>query len=197
MSNNTRTAETTSENPNPFDPANLRVSQDFASTGATKRLLTVVPCRKPGRQEFVRVRPGEEWRLTTMVLEEEATREIYLVDPSLHAELADEARLAHLFTTINRQGCVFLWRINAAMSDGSTNTWNDSALAATISAEEQWVNLKSKREGSYYEVNVASGNLTEPEWPEENLADLLRLCFKDRMIDDINHELLRTLRGEE
>ena len=49
--------------PDPFDPESLRLSQDFASSIGVKRAVTVVPCRKPHRQEFVRVRPGEEWRL--------------------------------------------------------------------------------------------------------------------------------------
>ena len=38
----------------PFDPAALRLSQDFASSIGVKKVLTVVPCRKPNRHEFVR-----------------------------------------------------------------------------------------------------------------------------------------------
>jgi hypothetical protein len=34
----------------PFDLANLRVSQDFLENTAAKKLLTTVPIRKPGRK---------------------------------------------------------------------------------------------------------------------------------------------------
>jgi hypothetical protein len=43
--------------PNPFDPANLRLSQSFVETAGVKKLLTTVPVRKPSAQDFVRVHP--------------------------------------------------------------------------------------------------------------------------------------------
>src|SRR4051794_7959182 len=55
--------------PNPFAPERLRLSKGTAA--AVKKVVTVVPCRKPGgTQDFVRVRPGEDWRLEAGVLED-------------------------------------------------------------------------------------------------------------------------------
>ena len=48
--------------PDPFDPANLRLSQSFTETVGVKKLLTTVPVRKPSPQEFVRVHPDPEYR---------------------------------------------------------------------------------------------------------------------------------------
>ena len=42
-----------------------------------KKVLTTVLCRKPNRQEFVRVRAGEEWRLETGLFEDRVNREMY------------------------------------------------------------------------------------------------------------------------
>ena len=42
----------------PFDPANLRLSQSFTETVGVKKLLTTVPVRKPSPQDFVRVHRG-------------------------------------------------------------------------------------------------------------------------------------------
>jgi hypothetical protein len=47
-----------------------------------------------------------------------------------------------------------------------------------------------------YEVFQATGELGEPEWPAEPLAALLRVAFKDRYIDALEHPVLRKLRGE-
>ncbi len=123
----------------PFDPAALRLSQDFASSIGVKKVLTVVPCRKPNRHEFVRVRAGEEWRLETGVFEDKVNREIYLVQRDLWPELAGEVFPVCLFLAVNRQGDVFLWAAKLPGSDGRSNTWNDSALAAATIAETRWV----------------------------------------------------------
>jgi hypothetical protein len=75
-----------------FDPARLRLSQDFPSAAGVKKVITTVPCRRPPDQEFVRVRPGEERRLETGMFEDKVRRENYLVEPSLWPELLDQIR---------------------------------------------------------------------------------------------------------
>jgi hypothetical protein len=40
---------------NPFDPAPLRLDQNFAEINRVKKLLTTVPVRKPNQQDFVRM----------------------------------------------------------------------------------------------------------------------------------------------
>ena len=54
--------------PDPFDPAALRLTHDFAALGVKKTLLTV-PVRKPDKSWWVRVHPGEEYALQTAVIE--------------------------------------------------------------------------------------------------------------------------------
>ncbi len=96
--------------PDPFDPESLRLGQDFASTIGVKKVLTVVRCRKPNRQEFVRVRPGEEWRLETAAFEDKVQRETYLVDRGLWSDMGDEIIPICLFLAINRQATCFSGR---------------------------------------------------------------------------------------
>ena len=49
---------------NPFDPASLRLDQTFTDGTAVKKLLTTIPVRKPNRQDFVRVHPDADYRLS-------------------------------------------------------------------------------------------------------------------------------------
>ena len=63
---------------NSFDLDKLRIPQDFQATAGVKKVLTVVPVRKPNRQDFIRVHPGEDWRLATAVLEDKENRETLL-----------------------------------------------------------------------------------------------------------------------
>ena len=93
---------------NPFDPARYRLTADYQTSLSVKRVVTNVPCRKPNRQEFVRVRPGEEWRLETLAFEDKAHCEVYLVDPDVASELAGETVPVCLHLTVNRQNDAFL-----------------------------------------------------------------------------------------
>ncbi|MFZ1934334.1 MAG: hypothetical protein WCB27_20580 [Thermoguttaceae bacterium] len=179
----------------PFDPASLRLGQDFASAIGVKKVLTTVPCRKPNRHEFVRVRAGEEWSLETGVFEDKVNREIYLVQRDLWAELAGEVYPVCLFLAVNRQRDVFLWPAKLPGSDGRSNTWNESALAAALLAQSKWVRVAANMPGGMYDVYEAAGELDEPAWPELSLSEILKLCFRDRFIRAADHPAIRALRG--
>src|SRR5262245_19108446 len=101
----TRTSDDTGDS---LSPERLRISHDYAAGSVVKKALITVPVRRPDRQWFVRVRPGEEWRLATRVIEIKEDRGIYLVDPDVAATIAAEIIPMMLFTSINRQGLPFL-----------------------------------------------------------------------------------------
>lgn len=183
--------------PDPFDPASLRLGQDFGASLGVKKVVTVVPCRKPHNQEFVRVRPGEDYRIETAVFEDKINRESFLVDRGLWSELAGIICQVCLFTAVSRQANVFLWQVKLPGADGRSNAWNDSALSAARLAETRWVRVSSNMPAGMYDVFEAASGLSEPEWPDLTFTELLRISFRDRFIRDINHPLLRALRGEQ
>ena len=185
------------EAPDPFDPERYRLPQDFSAGLGVKKVLTTVPVRKPSRQEFARVRPGEDWRLQTGLLIDKANRESYLIDPSLAPELAGEITVVSLLTAITRQKAVFLWPVNLAGVDGRMNPWHEAALAAALRAETRWIRLAANMAASCYDVYEAAAELSEPEWPEDTtFRDLLKLAFQARTIESLDHPVLRALRGE-
>ena len=55
---------------------------------------------------------------------------MYLVDPSLWRDLADEIVPHILFTAVNRQGTYFIWPVRLPREDGRMDEWAYSALAA-------------------------------------------------------------------
>ena len=67
----------------PIDPAAFRISQNFIASAATAKILTTVPVRKPAKQEFIRVHPGDDYRISVGLLTYEAEREVYLVTPAM------------------------------------------------------------------------------------------------------------------
>lgn len=187
-----------SQAPDPFDPASLRISQDLTSALGVKKILTTVPVKKPSKEWFVRVHPSEEYRVPVGVIELKEDNEVYLVVPALQAELAAESTFSArvLLTTINRQGVVFLWPVKLPAPDGRRNEWNDSAMAAASLATKNWVRIQANMSLGAYEVSAFTGSPSEPEWKLPPFGELLRIAFKDRFIDSLNHPVLKRLRGE-
>src|SRR4051794_7303794 len=68
-------------NPDPFDPARMRLDQNFGMEAGVKKLLTTVPVMKASKEWFVRTHPDADYQISTRVLElKEGDHEIYLVD---------------------------------------------------------------------------------------------------------------------
>ena len=74
--------------PDPFDLASLRLNSSFLETAGVKKLLTTVPARRPGPQDFVRVHPAPEYRENFAMIDLKDDREDYLVRPEILPELA-------------------------------------------------------------------------------------------------------------
>ena len=77
--------------PDPFDPINLRLSQDFSASIGVKKALLTVPVRKPEKSWFVRTHPDPAYRLQTAVIElkgDQGSPKFYLVAQALWPELA-------------------------------------------------------------------------------------------------------------
>jgi hypothetical protein len=184
-----------------FDPAALRLSQDFAATLGVKKLRTTVPVRKPGRTWFVRVHPDPAYRLPTMVLELKEERETYLVATELRQELSTESAVSPrlLVIAINRQNVLFFWPIRLPGSDGKIDEWSRSALDAVHEAESRWVRVQADMSLGAYEISVASAAIHDPDWEklvEEPLKKLLEVAFRDKFIRDLEHPVLKRLRGD-
>ena len=179
-----------------FDPARLRVSQNFGELAATRKVLTSVPVTKPNKQQWVRVHPDESYRENVALIEVKESRTMYVVDPSLVFELADEIIYATLYTAMTREGTVFLWPVRLPDADGRPNSWFDSAREAAAESANGWVRVVANMNTGGYDYWVAPGTLAEPEWPELTYADLLAIAFKgDRFIDSIDHPLVARLKG--
>ena len=186
------------EAPDPFDPARLRLSQDQAAGLGVKKQLLTIPVKKPSKERWVRVHPDESHRVQTAVIELKDDREIYLVDRELWAELAAEATFSPraLFTAMDRQGVLFIWPIRLPGPDGRIDDWSQSAIDAAEMAAERWVRVASNMDAGHYDVFTTEASLPEPEWPDVSFGELLRVAFKDRYIDSLDHPVLKKLRGE-
>ena len=140
--------------------------------------------------------PDPAYRLTPAgIIELRDDRETYLVLPSMAADLAGEIAVATLFLTINRQGVVHLWPVKLPGPDGKHNEWHRSAAEAADVAMKRWVRVIANMSLGAYEVFVARGQSPDPTWPDLPLSEILKIAFRDRIIDRPDHPLVKQLRG--
>jgi hypothetical protein len=184
--------------PDPFDPARFRLSQHNLAAGSVKKQLTIIPVRKPSKEQFVRCHPDQAFRIETLVLELKEDREIYLIEPTLWAALDGESTVSPrlLITSQTKQGTIFLWPIRLPGPDGRLDDWNRSSVEAATLATTSWVRVQSNMALGAYDVFKASSIVDDPEWDLPSFSEVLKIAFKDKLINDINHPVLRRLRGE-
>ena len=179
-----------------FDLESLRVSQDFVKDSGVKKLLTTIPVRKPNRQDFVLVHHDSSYILDTMLLNLKEERETYLVAPSFREEIPQELTHTRLALATNRQKVLFLWQLRLPGSSGKTDAWSMSALEAYEEAKKNWVRISANMSLGAYEIYEALGNLSDPEWPDESMDEIVRIAFRNTFIESYDHPVLRRLRGE-
>jgi hypothetical protein len=163
----------------------------------TKPLLASVPIGKPPKDTFVRCHPSHI--VTLYLYKDEETGESYMLPPSL-AEVAqrDQAfRKRDLRLAVTVTGAVFIWE--TAMRGGETganNTWNISMWNAQAAALDNWVRVVSNRQNASYDIMVSESDLGEPAYPEEQFNEILRVAFRNKVIETLDHPILKKLRGE-
>jgi hypothetical protein len=183
--------------PDSYDLSNLRLDQSFAAdTVGVKKVLTTVPVRKPNRQEFVRVRSESAFRLTpAAIIEVKEDREVYLVTRDILPAVEGEYAIVTLFTAISRQGTLFLWPVKLPNSEGRYNAWHRSGAEGAERAMEKWVRVTASMSLGAYEIFEASGELPEPNWPDYQFGEILKIAFRDRLVDRADHPLVQRLLG--
>ena len=69
-------------------------------------------------------------------------------------------------------------------------------MEAYEEAKKHWVRVSANMSLGAYEIFEALGNLSDPEWPEESMDEIVRIAFRNSFIDSYDHPVLRRLRGE-
>ena len=58
-----------------------------------------------------------------------------------------------------------------------------------------WIRIKANMSLGANDIFEASGTIPDPEWPEQTFQELLRIAFKDRLVDRLDHPVIKRLRG--
>jgi hypothetical protein len=111
-------------------------------------------------------------------------------------QLPGECSAVVLYTAINRQGVTFLWPVKLPTPDGKVNEWHRSLAEAAVRAMGCWLRVKADMALGAYAMYEASSTIPDPIWPAETLTQLLEIGFRNRLVDSLDHPVIKRLRGE-
>jgi hypothetical protein len=183
------------------DPFNLKALREPQTLVQVRdRRLAVPVRRKPNRLDFVRVHPSPDYRVTMPIFkmrsEAGGDEEMYFVHPSQQGAMQDEFRMHTIYTAVNLRGSVFLWCVPLPIDDGrEPNNWLVTNRESAELAIQRWVRVASDMGAGAYRIVEYEGPPVEPVWPQESFLELLKLAFKNRMIDRPDHPIILRLRG--
>ena len=178
-----------------YELEELRLTQDFENLSGTKKIILSVAVRRPDKQWWFQVHPGEEWRTTVAIIEIRDERESYIIIPRLLQELDGECASKLLVTCITKDNTPFIWPIRLPGHDGKWDFWNKSAMSIVAEYPGRWIRLRSNQVLGGYEALVSENDFSQPVWPQERFTSLFKKAFRGKIIDSLEHPVIKRLRG--
>ena len=181
--------------PSVFDDLDALRIVDPATLSGDIELLAHIAVRRPKKDEYFRVNPDPELQLTALVWTDPDEGEVFLVTPSARDIMADSGRIVTLVLCQSRQGVNFLWPVNTDSRQGGGRGWAQSARAAMLTARTSWIKIRGDRAAGGYQVFQAAEQHGDPTWPDLPFSELLKIGFRDRLIESADHPVHRRLQG--
>lgn len=173
----------------------MRLPQNYGATLGVKKLLTKVPVDKHPNTSFFRTHPDPTMTMA-LLLFKHGKDGYYAVAPNMGPVLGKLARPTALYLTVDRQGNPYLVPVPLPAEDGTRNSWHVSLHQALEVAKTQWVRLQSSESLPAYDVHVAQGALSEPEWPTASMDELVKIAFQGRFIQSPDHAVIQAILGQ-
>lgn len=193
---------TVSEVPNcELDGFNM---EDFAinptqSDIVVKPIIVQVAVRRPDKQKFFKVLPGEEWEKTFPILEIKEDSDYYLVRPEILPYLLSEVKYIRLHLAYYMNGNPFLLPVTLPDPQNPTkwNSWHQSmSEAVALASKGSWIRAVADKALQGYQIRQATGTFPEPVLPDDmEFKDYVKIAFKNHVIDTTDHPVVKQLLG--
>jgi hypothetical protein len=164
-----------------------------------KRDLSIIPTRKPKKTEWFRVRSGAEWRID-LPLYVDDDGETFVVGPACLGFLHEQGlvKRARIYTIlVYESGVLLLSPIGLPDEEGKINSYNRSREECYRKAETQWVRISANKDLGGYDCMTPEHVFPDPVWPAppNTLKEALAIAFKSKYINELDHPIIKRLRG--
>lgn len=178
--------------PDPFDLDNLILPQDFAPLG--EKQITRLRVKKPHRLEWVAVHPKLEIRVMLFERSYEMDKEIFIVARPMVDTFREEGKPCMLYPYVTQDGALRLWPVRLPDPDtGKLDSYSETAHDAATRYRGKWIRVAANRREAQYEVTLMKRKAAPPRFPDLTEEEMLRLAFKDKVIDSLDHPAIADL----
>jgi hypothetical protein len=173
-------------------------SQNWDEDFQLVEIMQTVRIRKP-KDCFVRTNKDLQYGAYFLEDTEAMKTELYMLTQNVMQDLADQPSLKRmrLIGSVDHNNLFFFWPIPLPRPSGRTNEHHQRAMQAAARAEKEWLKLTWDEDKREHRIYVAESMTLEPKWPTESLQELLRRAFSDRIVADMDHPLVRRLKGRD
>lgn len=178
-----------------FDDLDALRIVDPAALGGDIEHLAHIAVRKPKKDEYFRTHPDPAMSLTSLVWTDPDLGDVYFVAPEARQIMTESGRVVTLVLCQSRLRVNFIWPVNAGGSSGGGRGWVESSHHAVHMGKNLWIKIRGDRPAGMYQVLEAADQRGEPEWPNLDFKELLKLGFKDRLIGSADHPVVRRIQG--
>ena len=162
---------------------------------------TMIPVRNPRPDEFFMCMADEDYSIDAHILSLKTENEWYMIDPDILPEIQLESQLRvrtlYVCVTMTVNFAPFVTCIPQHDEMGKINPWHESGHITMEEAKQYWVRRQADKANSSYIITKAMNvELPDPKWPTMSLNEIIDRAFNNFFIDDIDHPVLKRLRGE-
>jgi hypothetical protein len=178
---------------NPFENLDaLRNPQDYEEFLSGDQ-VTAFAVRTLKEAMHLRVNSDPAYTLPGVFTVETKANGVYFVYPQFRDALGPLPRRCNLHVAVNGHGEYFLLRIKLPNPEqDNDNVWYQTARMVAAAAAKEWVKVTkptgSDRGWGFIPVRH---KMFVPKWPMKPFEEILTLAFPDRVINRIDHDLIK------
>ena len=116
----------------------------------------------------------------------------------MRTSLVGEYKPFRLYVGITKQNVLFVWPIRIPGDDGRNNDYWITGHEFAELAKIRWIRVVTNMSLGAYEKRMRKDwDDVMPEWPDPmpNMLQILKIAFKDKIIRNMEHPLVKKLLG--
>ena len=173
----------------------LRLPDNYSKSIGGIKIPTKPSFGKLNQHRYSRVHPNSEYQFPVLLVEDKDVKETYIATRSMSSYLGKSATPKILRLAVDNAGVPRIIAQPIANTDSQSNLWAASMNDAIKRAENTWIRIESNMDSKQYTIYEANGDLGDPDWPEQTMAELIDEIFENKIISSPDHPYIKQLQG--
>jgi hypothetical protein len=173
----------------PFDEKNLSLRGVLGLDIGAKKLLTVVPCKPPGKQDWFRIHP--EFCLSVGMLKLEEDGDFYIFTKRVEhlAEPLPGYFKASLVIGVTSLGITFVWPVKSPVEGRKQDRYITTAIEAANRGRKEWMRIQWNNKLKAYDLYSTAKDYGDPRFPDLPHKEVVRIALQEFLVDTPDHEI--------